>query len=246
MGYAYDASLIERVMPRIKQWEATTGRRIQPSMLDSLIKGQLGAEADKAQQSRALDIQENQFAFTKEQADKASKAATIKGAFDMATTTGMLGLTYHALSKPSAMSELLAYQKAQGGVKGVQTAFAGNTAAIGAQVIPGASPAFTGATGTAAYGAAEGSGAAGVLGAEGAGGIGLGTMGLVGGALVANYMAGKALQPTMDKLGFPTAGKFGTYAGLPGVVAGASVDVAKKGFDVVKDIGSVIGNIFGW
>ena len=164
MTYAYDASLISRIQPRIKQWEATTGRRIAPTVLDSLIKEQMEAEVGKAQQSRALDLQEQQFQNQKEQQDKASKAATVKGAFDMATTAGMLGLTYKSVTKPSAMSELIAYQKGLAGGAGktleipstgafsaptaeaagytlkapigAQTALAGGAPAVGAQTVP--------------------------------------------------------------------------------------------------------------
>ena len=89
MAYAYDAGLIQRVMPRVKQWEANTGRRIQPSVLDALIKGQLEAEADKATQQRALDLQEQGQADARDAANKAAKAATVKGYVDTASTIGM-------------------------------------------------------------------------------------------------------------------------------------------------------------
>lgn len=92
MAYAYDAGLIDRIKPRISQWEATTGRKISPSMLDALIKGQLSAEVDKASQTRALDLQKSQLEQTKIQQDKANKAAVTKGYIDTATTAGMLGL----------------------------------------------------------------------------------------------------------------------------------------------------------
>jgi len=165
MAYAYDAGLIDRIMPRIKQYEATTGRKISQSVLDALMKGQLSAEVDKAQQTRAIDLQEEQFANQKDQQKKAAKAASVKGYVDTASTAGMGYLTYKAVTKPSAMSELLAYQKSIGATPAITgadiTAAGGSFGAPTAEAAgygltaPGyTAPAFTGAQTTLAGGTA--------------------------------------------------------------------------------------------
>ena len=110
MPYAYDASLIDRVKPRISQWEATTGRRIHPTVLDSLIREQLRMEGERATKERAYDLE-------KQKMDKEEKAAKTKGIIDVASTGIQAGLTYKALSKPSAVKELMAYNKANTYVK---------------------------------------------------------------------------------------------------------------------------------
>ena len=248
--YAYDASLISRIQPRIKQWEATTGRRIAPTVLDSLIKEQMEAEVGKAQQSRALDLQEQQFQNQKEQQDKASKAATVKGAFDMASTAGMLGLTYKSVTKPSAMSEMIAYQKSKDALeaaKGAQTALAGGAPAAGAQTVPAVAPAVSPAVGSApelAYAGTEGF----VEPAATAASTGslLSGASTAAGLFAGQYMLGKATKSWMDDHGMKYTNKGWTYAGLPGAATGATLDVAKKGFEVVKDIGKSIGDVFGW
>ena len=255
MTYAYDASLISRIQPRIKQWEATTGRRIAPTVLDSLIKEQMEAEVGKAQQSRALDLQEQQFQNQKEQQDKASKAATVKGAFDMATTAGMLGLTYKSVTKPSEMSELLAYQKAKDAkvaldaTKGAQTALGGNAPAVGAQTIPAVAP----ATGGSAVGiSAPELAYAGTEGFVEPAASAVSTGSLVSGASTAaglyagQYMLGKETQPWMSSHGMKYTNMGWTYGGVPGAATGFVVDTAKKGFEVVKDFGKSIGNVLGW
>src|SRR3990167_6233292 len=154
MAYAYDASLLDRIKPRISQWEATTGRRISPSMLDALIKGQLDAEAGKATQERALDLKERGLADAKDAANKASKAATTKGYVDTASTAGMGYLTYKAVTKPSPMAEWIKYQKGLEMVKAYDAALTtakfapGTTTAVPAGVPMSTAPAYTGSAPT--------------------------------------------------------------------------------------------------
>jgi len=271
MAYAYDAGLIGRIMPRIKQYEATTGRKISQSMLDALMKGQLSAEVDKAQQTRAIDLQEEQFANQKEQQKKAAKAASIKGYVDTASTAGMGYLTYKAVTKPSPMSELIAYQKGLGAVPGTgvpsasvpaytgasvpattsltagasgieygtgigaQTAIGGGTAAVGGQA------ALAGEAGSlAAYDAALAAGAA----------EGVGTAGATTGMLSA--AAPYALPAVAAYAGY------NLYKGLTGEDLGQDIKrtAQKVGHEIgnavssvgsfVRDLGSDIGDIFGW
>jgi len=273
MAYAYDAGLIDRIMPRIKQYEATTGRKISQSMLDALMKGQLSAEVDKAQQTRAIDLQEEQFANQKEQQDKAAKAASIKGYVDTASTAGMGYLTYKAVTKPSAMSELLAYQKSLGAVPGATAAdittgaFSAPTAEAAGYGLtaPGyTAPALTGAQttlagGTTAVGAQSGSAAftgatgtaaygsaegAGAAGVLGAEGGGLAAIAPYAGPAAAGFAGGKLLGPTLDKV-LPGGGKPGKAVGgaAGGALAGAAVGSVVPG--VGTAIGAVVGGIIG-
>ena len=264
------AGLIDRVKPRISQWEATTGRRITPTMLDSLIRGQLEAEAGKAQQSRALDIQQQGIDNQKEQQKKADKAAKVKGITDLASTAGMGYLTYKAVTKPSAMSELLAYQKSLGATPLPATA-----------VPSAAAPAYTGASVTSGVSGIEyGSGAA--AGAQTALGGGASAVGaqtaLAGGetaslaaydaALAEGAAAGvgstagtTAAGFSLSSLALPAAAVYGgseLYKALFKEDLGQDIkrtgqkvvheiaDVGRSAVNAVKDIGSAIGDIFGW
>lgn len=252
MAYAYDAGLIERIMPRLKQYEAVTGRRIHPTMLDSLIREQLAMEGERASKERAYDLQERQIAIQEQAQADAASAAKTKGIVDIGTTALTAGLAYKAISKPSAMSELLAYQKSLGTKPtispGAQTAIGGGAPTVGAQAaysgVPMANaPAY--APSATTYGVAGEMGA-GVTAAPSAGSALLGAAPQIGALYAAQYLSGKAIQPYLDEAGFSTAGKGWTYAGLPGASIGATIDIGKKGIEAVKDIGSDIGDIFGW
>lgn len=126
MAFAYDSSLIQRIRPRIAQWESTTGRRIAPTMLDSLIREQLDMESKRATSERAYDLQDKQLANTLDQQKKADRAAKVSGITGAVGTAANIGLTYKMLSKPSAMQELTAYQKSLNQpTTGAQTTMAG-------------------------------------------------------------------------------------------------------------------------
>jgi hypothetical protein len=270
MTYAYDAGLIDRIKPRISQWEATTGKRISPTMLDALIKGQLSAEVDKANATRALDQRQSEINNQQSQQKKADKAAAVQGYVGLGTTAASLGLTYKALNKPSAMSEYLAAMKGvgaatpaytgpmsatapaftgsaptsltagYGSAEGAQAALGGGTAAVGGQAALGGSAAYTGATGTAAYGAAEGSGAAGVLGAE-------------GGLAASAYFAPAAAGFVGGGIGHRLADKFSPIGGekekrigggiLGGAAAGAAIGSILPGPGTA--IGAGVGAVAG-
>jgi hypothetical protein len=58
MAIAYDTRLIDRIKPKINQWEATTGRRISPQVLEALLKSELEVESGKALQSKELALRE--------------------------------------------------------------------------------------------------------------------------------------------------------------------------------------------
>ena len=252
MAYGYDAGLLERMMPRIKQWETTMGRRMPASMYESLMRGAFGAEADKGVKQRALDQQQSQFDQTKAQQDKAyedqASAAKTKGYIDTGSTLLTGGLAYKAITKPSAMSEYLAYQKGLGAtpgstataLPGAQTVIGGGAPATGAQFVPNATgipgaPAATTADTMAFTGGQEAA----------SGGINFAGVGTAVGLQLAQMKFGSMLQPKLDKAGFHYAGKWGSMAGLPGLATGATVDLAKKGWEEVKDIGSHLGDIAG-
>ena len=248
MAYAYDASLLDRIKPRISQWEATTGRRISPSMLDALIKGQLDAEAGKATQERALDLQERGLADAKDAANKASKAATTKGYVDTASTAGMGYLTYKAVTKPSAMSELIAYQKGlqppgagsvpaavtTPAIAGAQTTLAGGTTATGAQAVPTAfgTGEFAAYDAAVAEGAAEGVGTASTT-------AGSGVVGAV-----SPYVAPAAIALSGRPVGKMIANALGTHEKTTQDVTEAAA-YAGAGFMIAGPVGAVVGGIIG-
>jgi len=272
MAYAYDAGMIDRIMPRIKQWEATTGRKISQSMLDALMKGQLSAEVDKAQQTRAIDLQEEQFANQKEQQKKAAKAASIKGYVDTASTAGMGYLTYKAVTKPSAMSEYLAAMKGTGAagtgitdasIASASGSFSAPTAEAAGYGLtaPGyTAPAFTGAQtaiggGTAAVGGqAALAGEAGSLAAydaslaagaaEGVGSTAGATTGSGVIGAVSPYIAPAAIALSGRPVGKLIAKTLGTHEKTTQDVTEAAA-YAGAGFMIGGPVGAVVGGIIG-
>lgn len=214
-------------------------------MLDSLIREQLRMESERASKERALDLQERQISNQEKAYKDASSAAKVKGIVDTATTAGMMGLTYKALNKPSPMSELIAYQKGLA-KPGAQTLLGGGGTASGAQVIPASTafasgPEMAATTGQAAWvepasaSAIPSAGSALLSAAPSA--LALGGM---------QYMAGELTQPWMKSHDLKYTNIGGKYGGPAGATTGLMLDAAKKGASIAEDIGSDIGDIFGW
>ena len=128
--------------------------------------------------------------------------------------------------------------------QGSLTAGAAGTTAQGGLL--GTSPAYTGATGTAAYGSAEGAGTAGVLGAEG-GGL-LGTAGTVAGPAALGAGAGMWGMGKLMGVGGPghQGGEVHTANILGGIAGGAMAGAAATSWSGPGAIiGGVIGGIIG-
>ena len=108
---AYDSQVIDRIMPKLKQWEATTGRRITPAMLESMMRAELGVEADRAQENayraKGLQLEEQKI----KDAKSAAKASSL---VQIPTTAANLWLTNKALNRPSETAELIKAMKGTG------------------------------------------------------------------------------------------------------------------------------------
>ncbi|MFZ3043873.1 MAG: hypothetical protein WA058_02060 [Minisyncoccia bacterium] len=112
----------DEIQPKIRQWEITHGRTMPKQQYQALVEGELSVATKSASdmniRGRALNLQEDELALRKEQAEKADKAAAIKGVADIGTTVGTGYLAYKGLGiaeKNAASMEKLTERLVGGG-----------------------------------------------------------------------------------------------------------------------------------
>ena len=236
-GYS---GLLNAAFPRIGQYEAATGRRIRAPF----IQGLLQADLDKAKQfameqdvrNRQLELQQQQMDIQNQQIAAQNKAGLIGGIGQLTqlplaymATKNLLGLG----SKGAGAQAAVAHTAAAGlpaQAAAVGAPMAGAAPYSAAPLTYGAAGDFGGGLGAAST-ASTAPGIAGPL---------MNAAGPAAALFSAQYLTGKALQPTLDQAGFSNAGKGWTYGGLPGAIAGGSIDVGKKVFNEAKDFFSKI------
>lgn len=263
---ALTQGLLNSYWQRYNQRRALTGLpasyQEQRGFLDPAMEATANKDIQEAQLRYNHDIQNRQLSIQEEAAKNANRAATISG---IAQTGGLLSaayLTNRALTNQASSNNIIRqYLLGNGGTTTTPeipssgmfsgpnpwSAGAGSGGAVapagagsGALTAPGAlqAPGYTAPvlqTPTTFAGAEAGAAV------PGAGSALLANAPLIGAAYGANMLAGKFAQPYLDKAGLPTAGKWGTYAGLPGAFAGASLDVGEK---VVNEVHDFISKIF--
>lgn len=249
-GYS---GLLNAAFPRISQYEASTGRRIRPQV----VQGLLQADLDKAKQfameenirNQQLSMQQQQLDIQKQQVADQNRAAMVGGAGQLA----QLPLAYSAgknlgwwgTPKPGVVQSTNAVPYAnatttspallsQGTAQGAVGA-AGTTA--GAQV-PLMAAQNTASTGAVSYGSVAGEMGAGLGTASTAGAsVGLGAVLAPAGA---GLLGGSLLGPTLNKI-LPGGGKTGRVVG--GVAGGAAAGAAMG--SIVPGIGTLVGAAIG-
>ena len=204
-------------------------------MLDPMLEYGLRdaqAQRDYALKNQALDMQ-------RQAQNDAARAATVSG---IAQTGGLLAtglLTNKALNNQAANNDMMKqYLLGQGAGSGGVQLPAG--VGSGALTPPGAlqAPGYTAPmlqTPTTFPAATMEAGAP----AATAGMSTTAAIGNVGSAFAAQYASGKMLQKPMENAGMKYTNMGWTYAGLPGAVTGATVDV-------IKGLGSFASDVFGW
>lgn len=94
----YGTDLFSRVLPGLRQYEATTGRRVSPQVIQGLIQGQLETEAQRSLAGEGLALRREELAaerkFREEQLKREAQAATVSGITQTATSAATLGLLY--------------------------------------------------------------------------------------------------------------------------------------------------------
>lgn len=102
MAQAYDSGMMARIMPKIQQWEANTGRKITPQMLEAMMKAELSVAADNAARSDAQaksdTIRQQELDLRKQESDKAASAAKVSGITQAVGTVGQGYLGYKVLT----------------------------------------------------------------------------------------------------------------------------------------------------
>lgn len=236
---ALSSDSTRRIMNQIRQYEATSGKKLSKAEIDSLFRQELEVSANRSAQSRALEIQkenldrqakfqEEQLAMQREQADKAASAAKTSGYTQLAGTA----LTAGVLLKDTGIGKTVSsgVGKAVDAVSNVftggTTPAAGVTAASSATgtAVPTAQAAATGATSEVASTAssAAGSAVSSVVGAAGVAGVG---------RLGAQLLGGGSTTEDVATIGSATL--YGFAVGGPvGAVVGAAVGVA---YDFIAD-----------
>lgn len=200
---------IDRLRSGIRQYQATTGRKMDPKILEALLAAELETEKSRASENRQYELQVSDRAESQrrydEQAESEKKAARVNGVMQVGgaalTTASLLkgtalgakiGLGSAASSGTAASSGAAAASTAAGSTAG-STAAGMNTASLaetyGSGTVGGS---YTAGTGTAAgSGSAGGSGAA--SGGGGASGVGAGIAAAVlGDAMIARDKRGSA------------------------------------------------------
>lgn len=94
----------KRFRTKLRQLEATTGRRISPQVTESLFRAELGTQAERATEERRLTLAESRFAETsrleRERLKRESGAAKVRGAVSLAQL-GIAGAdTFGKLRQP--------------------------------------------------------------------------------------------------------------------------------------------------
>ncbi len=240
-GYAYDAGLVNRILPRLNQYEATTGRRMTPAMLDALYRAEMAGEVDKAKQSAVLDRQQTQrdqdLALQREKLDKESKAATIGGISDLATTAVMGYLGYKALTKPAVTTITLTNT----GASAVPAYSATSAPSVGTAAET--TPWLSGSSGVN-YGNVAGSGSA--VGASAGSGAGAGGAQAAYGGSVATgqgaLVAGEG--STASMAAYDAAVAEGAAEGV-GSTAGTSAGGASAGMVAYPALAASVGHALG-
>jgi hypothetical protein len=107
MATAYSRNLMEKILPKIQQYEATTGRKVSRSMLDSLFRQELEVLGEQDLRSRAVELQqkniESDQAFRDKQLKSQEAANAISGVVGTGTAVGQMYLTNKYLNKPSGV-----------------------------------------------------------------------------------------------------------------------------------------------
>jgi hypothetical protein len=104
--YSSGSSLLNDVMPQLKQFRATTGRDMSPQVIQGLLQAKIKADNEEASKARALDLQQTQIENQQSQAQqkldadkKAAKAASLQGLLTLPASLSATGKATKELYK---------------------------------------------------------------------------------------------------------------------------------------------------
>lgn len=239
------SSIYNRIRRQARQYRATTGREISPSLMSSLLEAELSALYSRQGEERQLNLQERalneEVALTRDKLEAERKAARITGAAQLGTTS-FAG--YEAL-KDTKTGKALGRKAGALGEKLLDTGKEGLKLAGLAETVPSTvstalPPSATtfGGTAQGAYTGAEFS----TLGTEAVAtpaNAGATTLTTAAGSVAsagAGYIGGK-IGPKV----LPFGGEVGERieSGIGGFAAGAAVG------SVVPGVGTIVGGVIG-
>lgn len=264
------SSLLNDIMPQVKQWRATTGRDMSSSVIEGLLRAKIKADNDAAARARALDIQQqsnlaNQN-IAQQNLDLNKRKQNVSEITSAGSLLGVGAQGYKTLMAPAAAKT--AVTPAASVVTGTGTDAAGASyltageaasevapvaadAAVGATATEGAGVAGAGATAGAAptAGAATAeiaaSEAAAGASAESAGAGLLGSAAAYTGVGAAGLLGGKGGEYLADKWlgGLGVGGQQEKKTG--GAIVGGAAMGAVAGTYVWPGVGTVVGGVIG-
>lgn len=100
MATSYSKNLVDKILPKIQQYEATTGRKVSRSMMDSLFREELDVMANRDAQNRSLDMQQQNLDLAKQSAADTKSANKVSGIVGAVSTAGNLALGYKYVTGP--------------------------------------------------------------------------------------------------------------------------------------------------
>lgn len=94
---ALSSNTWSKILPKIKQYEATTGRQISSEALEALFKADIDEAYDRSYQNQQLGIEQERLDLDKEAAKDAESAAKTSGAIQLGGTALQAGMLYKSL-----------------------------------------------------------------------------------------------------------------------------------------------------
>ena len=227
---AYQSNLMGEFWRGQRQRRLATGTSLTQNEMGGLLRPTLDTEAAMAEAAARREQQQSQFNQQMDLRKREVANQRLTGMVGGVTQAAMLPLAYGAgksMGWWGGNTAPVAPTTAPGGLLGAQSAIspaaAATTTAQGGLAPTPAMDTLATAGNIAPNLMAVGNAPA----APAAGMSPLAAGGAAAGLYAGQVVLGNAVQPTMEKIGLPTAGKLGTYGGLPGAIAGGSYDVVK-------------------
>jgi len=77
---AIDPNLVSSIIGRLRQKEATTGKKMTQEELNAIISSALGSQVSRANQAQQLALQQRQISLQEREAKAGARAARVGGA----------------------------------------------------------------------------------------------------------------------------------------------------------------------
>jgi hypothetical protein len=93
-SHYYSTPDLAQILPRLRQYESTTGRTLSPSIIRALLSESLSVGASKSLQASEIGLQRQRIRAEERAASGAARGQTASGIAQTATSATTLGLLY--------------------------------------------------------------------------------------------------------------------------------------------------------